>query len=179
VARARAVLGSLLFFVLAPGFVAGLVPFWISRWRLPPPATGLRFLQAAGAMLIVAGLSVVLESFWRFATKGLGTPAPVAPPRRLVVSGLYRHVRNPMYLGVVAAILGQGLLFRDVRLLGYGVFVASLFHVFVLAYEEPTLTRAYPDEYAVFRANVPRWIPRLRPWGGRGRIAEPSAGREG
>jgi len=144
--------------------VAGLVPFWISRWRLQPPWLGFAAIRVAGALLILAGLAVLLESFWRFAVKGLGTPAPVVPTRRLVVTGLYRYVRNPMYLAVAAIIAGQALLFGEARLLGYGAFVWCMFHLFVLVYEEPTLAAAYPAEYEDFRANVPRWIPRLRPW---------------
>ena len=167
--RAAAGLGTLVFLFLAPGFVAGLAPFWISRWRFRPPFLGVAATRAAGALLIAAGLVVLLESFWRFAAKGLGTPAPVMPTRRLVVSGLYRHVRNPMYLAVTAIVFGQALLFANMRLLAYGALVWALFHAFVLLYEEPTLAAAYPAEYAEFRAHVPRWIPRLRPW----RASEP------
>ena len=144
--------------------MVGLVPFWISRWRFGPPLLGFAALRAVGAVLIVAGVAVLLESFWRFATKGLGTPAPILPTRRLVVSGLYRYVRNPMYLAVAAMIVGQALFFGSVRLLEYGALVWLAFHLFVLLYEEPTLTAAYPAEYPVFRAHVPRWVPRLHPW---------------
>ncbi|MDQ2871139.1 MAG: isoprenylcysteine carboxylmethyltransferase family protein [Acidobacteriota bacterium] len=160
--RFLAGLGTLVFLFVAPGFVAGLVPYWITRWRFGSP--GVPILRTAGALLVVAGVAVLLEAFWRFAVKGLGTPAPILPTRRLVVSGLYRFVRNPMYLAVTAMVLGQAMLFGDVRLLEYGAFVWCAFHAFVLLYEEPTLTAAYPAEYAIFRANVPRWIPRLRPW---------------
>ena len=164
--RLLAVFGSLVFLVLAPGFVVGLVPFWISRWRFRPPLLGSAPVRAVGAVLIVAGLTVLLESFWRFAMKGLGTPAPILPTRELVVSGLYRYVRNPMYLAVVAMIVGQAFLFGDVRLLEYGALVWCAFHLFVLVYEEPTLAAAYPAEYPVFREHVRRWIPRLHPWRG-------------
>jgi protein-S-isoprenylcysteine O-methyltransferase Ste14 len=162
--RALAVFGSLVFLVLAPGFVVGLVPFWISRWRFEPPLLGLAALRAVGAVLIAAGLPVLLESFWRFAVRGLGTPAPILPTQRLVVSGLYRYLRNPMYLAVTAMIVGQALLFGNVRLLEYAALVWVAFHIFVLVYEEPTLAAAYPAEYPIFRQNVPRWLPRLRPW---------------
>jgi protein-S-isoprenylcysteine O-methyltransferase Ste14 len=170
--RALAGFGSLVFFIIAPGFVAGLVPFWISRWRFQPPWLGFAAFRVAGALLVVAGLAVLLESFWRFAVKGLGTPAPIAPTRRLVVSGLYRYVRNPMYLAVTAIIVGQALIFGNVRLLVYGAFVWCLFHAFVLLYEEPTLTAAYPAEYADYRTNVPRWKPRRLPWRANGLKAE-------
>jgi protein-S-isoprenylcysteine O-methyltransferase Ste14 len=162
--RALAAFGSLVFLVVAPGFVVGLVPFWISRWRFEPALLGLTAVRVAGAVLIVIGLPVLLESFWRFAVKGLGTPAPVMPTQRLVVSGLYRHVRNPMYLAVAAMIVGQALLFGNVRVLEYGALVWFAFHLFVLGYEEPTLTAAYPAEYPVFCEHVPRWIPRFSPW---------------
>ncbi|MEP6768766.1 MAG: isoprenylcysteine carboxylmethyltransferase family protein [Acidobacteriota bacterium] len=161
--RALAALGTLAFLFVAPGFVAGLVPFWITRWRWRS-YPGAPVIRVAGALLVVAGLAVLLESFWRFAVKGLGTPAPILPTDRLVVSGLYRFARNPMYLAVAAMVVGQAMIFGDVRLLGYGAFVWCAFHAFVLLYEEPTLAAAYPAEYSDFRANVPRWIPRLRPW---------------
>jgi protein-S-isoprenylcysteine O-methyltransferase Ste14 len=96
--------------------------------------------------------------------QGVGTPAPVFPTRHLVVTGLYRYVRNPMYVAVVSSILGQGLFFGNVTLLKYGAFVWLLFHLFVLVYEEPTLRGSFGSEYDLFRANVPRWIPRLTPW---------------
>jgi protein-S-isoprenylcysteine O-methyltransferase Ste14 len=162
--RALAAFGSLVFLVVAPGFVVGLVPFRITRWGFEPPLLGLAALRAAGCLLIVAGLAVLLESFWRFAMRGLGTPAPILPTRRLVVSGLYRHVRNPMYLAVAAMIAGQALLFGNVFLLAYGALVWCAFHIFVLVYEEPTLKEAYPTEYLVFCRHVPRWIPLLQPW---------------
>lgn len=113
---------------------------------------------------MAAGLPVLLDSFARFALQGLGTPAPVFPTRHLVVSGLFRYVRNPMYVAVASLILGQGLFFGSVRVLEYGIAVWVAFHLFVLIYEELTLRRTYGSEYEEFCANVPRWIPRLRPW---------------
>ena len=98
------------------------------------------------------------------AVQGVGTPAPVFPPRHLVVTGLYRYVRNPMYIAVVSTIFGQGLVFGNVALLEYGGLVWLLFHLWVLGYEEPTLTVRFGSEYEVFCAAVPRWIPRFTPW---------------
>jgi len=164
--RLLAGLGSFVFLLLAPGIVAGLVPFRMTRWRVLPPLLGFEGFRPAGVLLIAAGLLVLLESFWRFAARGLGTPAPVLPTRRLVVSGLYRYVRNPMYLAVVATIAGQALLLGSVRLLEYGALVWGAFSLFVLLYEEPTLEATYGAEYEAFRRNVPRWIPRLSPWRG-------------
>jgi protein-S-isoprenylcysteine O-methyltransferase Ste14 len=161
-----AILGSFVFLQLAPGVVAGLAPWWISGWRMQPPFFGLAFVRALGIALIVLGTPLLLDSFARFALQGLGTPAPVLPTEHLVVSGLYRCVRNPMYVGVLWIIAGQGLLLGNVRLLGYGALVWLAFYVFVIAYEEPTLRRTFGAEYERFCANVPRWIPRLRPWHG-------------
>jgi protein-S-isoprenylcysteine O-methyltransferase Ste14 len=166
VKRISAIAGTGVFLLLAPGTVAGLVPWWITRWRMQPPLLGFSGFRMIGAMMIAAGIAVVLDSFARFALQGLGTPAPVLPTRHLVVSGLYRYVRNPMYVGVLGVILGQGLLFGDGRLFAYGVLLWLVVHVFVVGYEEPTLRRSFGSEYEAFRRNVPRWIPRLSPWKG-------------
>lgn len=150
--------------LIAPGTVAGLAPWWISGWRMRAPLLHFSPFRWLGVLLIVAGLPLLLDSFARFALKGLGTPAPVFPTRHLVVSGLYRYVRNPMYVAVAGVILGQGLLFGDVRVLGYGVFVWLGFHLFVVLYEEPVLRRSFGAEYETFCANVGRWVPRLSAW---------------
>src|SRR5271170_6333719 len=107
--RVSAMVGSAVFLVIAPGFVAGLAPWWISHWRLEAPFFGMQIFRFAGGILIAFGGIGLLDSFVRFAVQGLGTPAPVFPTRHLVVSGLYRYVRNPMYMAVVTLILGQGL----------------------------------------------------------------------
>jgi protein-S-isoprenylcysteine O-methyltransferase Ste14 len=158
--RVIALLGSVVFFVLAPGFVAGLVPYWLSRWQLGPPFFGLNIFRFAGAALVALGGIVLLESFGRFAIQGLGTPAPVLPPKHLVVKGLYRFVRNPMYVAVLATIAGQALLFGNLRLLVYCGIVWILFHLFVTGYEEPKLRKTFGREYETYCANVPRWLPR-------------------
>ena len=165
--RTRALLGSLVFLVLAPGTVAGLVPWWLSRWVQQLPFLGVAPLRAAGAVLLAAGVVALLDSFVRFAVRGLGTPAPVLPPGRLVVTGLYRHVRNPMYVAILSAVLGQALLLGERRVLGWGGVLWLAFHLFVVGYEEPTLRSKFGADYDAFRANVPRWIPRLTPWRGR------------
>lgn len=159
--RRVAVAGSILFFVLVPGTFAGVIPWWITRWNLSYSNTGL---MIAGGLLAGAGLIALVASFARFALDGLGTPAPVAPPGTLVVTGLYRHVRNPMYVGVMATILGQALIFYNPGLVAYGVAVWLAFHAFILMYEEPTLRVGFGDQYTAYFAAVPRWIPRLKPW---------------
>jgi protein-S-isoprenylcysteine O-methyltransferase Ste14 len=123
-------------------------------------------LRWFGAALIALGAAALVESFVRFALRGQGTPAPPFPTERLVASGLYRHVRNPMYVAVVAVILGQALLVGSIALLEYGAVVWLMFHLFVALYEEPTLRRSFGADYETFRAAVPRWIPRLKPWRG-------------
>jgi|ERR1051326_532047 protein-S-isoprenylcysteine O-methyltransferase Ste14 len=162
--KAFAIAGSAVFLIIAPGFVAGLVPWWISRWRMEAPFFGMPLFRYVGAVLTLLGLSVLLDSFARFALQALGTPAPVFPTRHLVVTGLYRYVRNPMYVAVVSTILGQGLILGNVTLLEYGAIVWLMFHLFVLLYEEPTLTASFGSEYESFRKAVPRWIPRMTPW---------------
>ena len=160
--RIKAALGSLGFLVLAPGVVAGLIPWLITGWSPLPPDDGPGILRWAGVIPIAAGLAVVLEAFARFAWVGLGTPAPVAPTRTLVVSGFYRYVRNPMYVAVAALIFGQAVLFASWGAALYGVVIVVAFDSFVRLYEEPTLRRAYGERYAAYCAVVPRWIPRLR-----------------
>ena len=133
-------------------------------WQCRPPSFGLELTRLVGVILVFAGIPGVADSLARFALQGLGTPAPIAPPRHLVVTSLYRYMRNSMYVAAVAIILGQAPLFGDWRLIVYGGLFWVATHVFVVTYEEPTLERRFGAEYAAFRANVPRWIPRLRPW---------------
>jgi protein-S-isoprenylcysteine O-methyltransferase Ste14 len=164
--KLRAVLGSALFFVVAPCVLAGLIPWSMTGWKFRPAFFGFELTRAVGVLLILIGFPGLVDSYARFALQGLGTPAPVAPTKNLVVTGLYRYVRNPIYVAVVAIILGQALLFGawGLVLLGAGFWLA--FHLFVVAYEEPTLQSTFGAEYEAYRANVPRWIPRLSPWRG-------------
>jgi protein-S-isoprenylcysteine O-methyltransferase Ste14 len=159
------ILGSFLFFIAAPGTVAGWIPYAITGWRTESALEGLAPVRTLGVTLIVAASAALIECFARFAIVGRGVPAPVAPTTTLVVSGLYRHCRNPMYVAVVTAILGQALVFGSASLLLYAAIVWLTFHLFVLAYEEPTLARQFTN-YDDYRRHVPRWIPRLRPWQG-------------
>ena len=156
--RAAAAAGSAAFFVLAPGVVAGLVPWWLTGWRVQPLSAPLRLL---GVVLLVAGFGVLLRAFVQFVADGIGTPAPVAPTERLVVSGLYRYVRNPMYLAVLATIVGQALILGQLGLFGYALAVGAAFVAFVRGYEEPTLRRRYGAEYESYQHAVPGWWPRL------------------
>jgi protein-S-isoprenylcysteine O-methyltransferase Ste14 len=150
----RTVLGSTVFFFAAPCVVAGLVPWWISRWPAP------RFWPAL--VVVLAGVVVLIRAFVRFVREGRGTPAPVAPTERLVVGGDYRYVRNPMYVAVVAVILGQALLFLDVWLLIYATVTWAVMASFVHWYEEPVLRKRYGRQYDEYCRAVPAWLPRLR-----------------
>jgi protein-S-isoprenylcysteine O-methyltransferase Ste14 len=162
--RTMAVLGSAVFFVVAPGVLAGLIPRLITDWQLRPPFLDLEPTRWLGALMILAGVPGLVDAFVRFALQGLGTPAPIAPPQNLVVSGLYRYVRNPIFVALVAIILGQAVLLGDWRLIVYGALLWLAFHIQVVAYEEPTLAQTFGGEYEAFRAAVPRWIPRMTPW---------------
>jgi protein-S-isoprenylcysteine O-methyltransferase Ste14 len=164
VRKTLSIIGSTVFLVIAPGFVAGLAPWWISGWRMEAPFLGLGIFRFVGGLLLTAGSIGLLDSFARFALQGLGTPAPVIPTRHLVVTGLYRFVRNPMYIAVVSTIFGQALILGNLNLIAYGAIVWLLFHLFVLLYEEPTLRASFGAEYASFCAAVPRWLPRFTPW---------------
>src|SRR3984885_8180747 len=161
--RASAIFGSAIFLVVAPGTLAIYLPWAVTRWRFAPPLFGVFSCRIIGALLIAAGLPILLDSFARFAIQGLGTPAPIAPPQRLVVTGLYRWVRNPMYVAVSLLIFGQGLLFGSARLLQYGLLVWLVFFAFVVLYEEPALSRKFGKEYEEYCVQVPRWIPRRKP----------------
>jgi protein-S-isoprenylcysteine O-methyltransferase Ste14 len=162
--RTSAAIATGIFFLIAPGTIAGLFPWSITRWHIESTGPWSLPLEIFGGLLLLAGLAVLTESFVRFVVKGLGTPAPPLPTRHLVISGLYRYVRNPMYIAVVAVIIGQALLFGNVSLLAYGAFVCVCFHLFVIGYEEPSLRARFGIQYENFCAAVPRWIPRLRPW---------------
>ncbi len=158
-----AALGSAAFFLAAPGVVAGFVPWLLCGWQFPAPLPLAGVPAALGGVLIVGGLAVLVDCFVRFA-RSLGTPAPLAPTERLVVTGAYRFVRNPIYVAVEAIILGQALLFWNAAVLVYAAVPALVVHLFVVGYEEPTLRQQFPDDYPLYAANVRRWLPRLTPW---------------
>jgi len=158
----RAAVGAGLFFGVAPGFVAGVVPYLLTGWRRFEAGPAL---VSFGAAMIVVGVASLVESFLRFVVSG-GTPAPVAPPNELVVSGQYRFVRNPMYVAVVGIIAGQALILGRAILLGYAAVAWALFHLWVLAYEEPNLRRRFGATYQAYCSGVGRWLPRTTPWAG-------------
>jgi protein-S-isoprenylcysteine O-methyltransferase Ste14 len=161
--KPAAALASAAFFIAAPGTVAGLIPWLITHWETTETGVGWRVLQAIGVVAIVAGMIPPVHAFIEFVRAG-GTPMPVAPTQRLVVSGFNRYLRNPMYAGLLLAILGQALLFSSLGLVLYAVITWAVTASFVRWYEEPTLMRTYGTQYAQYRRNVPAWWPRLRAW---------------
>src|SRR5260370_23802707 len=161
--KITATAGTAVFLVIAPGVVAGLVPWWLTGWR-----TGAAYpvpVQITGAVLATAGAAALLAAFAQFAIQARGTPAPPAPAEQLVVRGLYRYVRNTMYLAVLAVITGQALLLSRPALLGYAAAVAAAFTAFGYGHEQPTLARRYGARYQAYRQAVPGWWPRLPPAG--------------
>ena len=163
--RTQAALGTATFFVLTPGTVAGLVPWWITGYRLPELGSTLSWARVlVGSALVGSGLAVLVTAFVRFVSEGRGTPAPVAPTAHLVVGGMYRYVRNPMYVAVIAIVLGQVLIFWSLGLLLYAAVLWSMMAAFVRWYEEPVLQAQYGASYERYRQSVRGWIPRLHPW---------------
>jgi protein-S-isoprenylcysteine O-methyltransferase Ste14 len=158
-----AAIGSAAFFVAAPGTVVGIIPLLITRWEIPGSTAAARAVQVVGVLLIVAGLVPLVHAFTQFARAG-GTPMPLAPTQRLVVTGFNRYVRNPMYVGLMLAIVGQALLFGSPALLLYAALVWIATASFVRWYEEPTLVGQFGTQYDEYRRNVRAWVPRLRPW---------------
>ncbi|TMR23851.1 isoprenylcysteine carboxylmethyltransferase family protein [Nonomuraea turkmeniaca] len=164
--RTPAAVVSAVFFAVAPGTAAGLGPYWISGWRMrdPFPDPVMMPLKVLGGVLVLGGMVVLVHAFVRFVVEGFGTPLPVAPPDRLVVGGLYRHVRNPMYVAVFATVIGQAMIFGDPWLLVYVAVMAIPVYSFVRWYEEPHLRAKFGADYDDYRAHVPGWWPRLRPY---------------
>lgn len=161
----RNVFISVLFVVFGgPGFVLVYIPFWMTRFRIPSDEPLWEI--ALAALLILVGLVPLLESIARFIRVGRGTLVPAAPTERLVVSGLYRYVRNPMYVGVLLCVAGEAILFRSRSLAIYLACAWVATHLFVCLYEERTLARRHPGDYPIYKRSVPRWLPRFTPWKG-------------
>jgi protein-S-isoprenylcysteine O-methyltransferase Ste14 len=155
-----AIAKTLVFTVVVPGTVAGYVPWRLKQDRATP-VTGIE--EWAAITVIAVGVAIYLyTAFWGFALIGGGTPAPIAPTKILVVRGLHRFVRNPMYIGVALIIGGQAWLFYSLHIAIYLVCMLLTAHLFVLFYEEPTLHKQFGEEYDRYRASVPRWIPKVR-----------------
>jgi protein-S-isoprenylcysteine O-methyltransferase Ste14 len=164
VTRQRAAAGTIVFLAVAPGVVAGLVPWLLTGWESSGPPL---WLQIVGWLAVAAGAAVLIEAFARFVLEGIGTPAPVAPTNELVVGGLYRYVRNPMYLAVAAVILGQAAILGSWLLVAYAAAFLVTVWCFVHWYEEPSLRRRFGPAYDEYTSRVPGWWPRVRRAGNR------------
>ena len=156
-----AIVGTIVFAALVPGSVVLLVPYLLSGWHFAPPVLGLNATRWLGAGLFLIAVPFFGDFLTRFVREGHGTPAPIAPPERLVTGGVFQYVRNPGYLSVIAMLAGQGLFFGSARILIYAVLVAVGFHLFVVFYEEPTLRARFGAEYEDYCCRVPRWLPRV------------------
>lgn len=146
------------FIAIVPGSIGGWIPLYIAGGAF---AVTWSFGRILGMLMAIAGWTVLLWCTVEFVRRGKGTPSPSRAPTKLVVSGLFRFVRNPMYVGVVTAIEGIALAARSWETAIYGLIVAIAFHLRVLWYEEPRLTREFGDEFDAYCARVPRWIPRF------------------
>jgi len=155
-------LRSIFFTFLLPGTVAVLIPYQLISSRGDGISSNYQSLRYLGLPLIVIGASGLLWCVWEFFSKGRGTLAPIDPPKHLVIQGLYRYVRNPMYVSVVTALFGESIFFLSAPvLIEAGIFVAAA-HLFVAFYEEPALRRQFGVEYEKYSQKVGRWIPRFR-----------------
>jgi protein-S-isoprenylcysteine O-methyltransferase Ste14 len=152
-------LRSLFFAIVVPGTVAVLIPYLIvSRGGagIARPWTPLHFFSL---VLMVVGAAILVRCVWDFAAKGRGTLAPMDPPKQLVVQGLYRYVRNPMYLGVLILLLGETAFFKSIALLQYTLAWFIVVNLFVVLYEEPSLRQRFGDSYERYLQSVHRWLP--------------------
>jgi protein-S-isoprenylcysteine O-methyltransferase Ste14 len=155
---AMTLIKTIVFTFLVPGTVTILVPYWLLSSSSVPPLQ-LSVFRYFGVFPILIGIAIYLWCAWDFTFAGRGTPAPIDPPKELVVRGLYRYVRNPMYVGILSILLGGALLFASRRLFAYTAIVFIFFFLFVVAYEEPILREKFGESYRQYCRNVPRWIP--------------------
>jgi protein-S-isoprenylcysteine O-methyltransferase Ste14 len=164
--KRAAAIGSAALFIIGPGLVLGVVPWLLTRWQFRDPTPYWAIIRVLGVLFILAGLVVLIRAFVRFVTEGFGTPLPAAPPKHLVVGGLYRWVRNPMYVAMLAVIVGQAALFGQLGPVVYAAILWAVAASVVRWREEPVLARRFGADYDAYRQAVPAWWPRLRPWTG-------------
>jgi protein-S-isoprenylcysteine O-methyltransferase Ste14 len=163
-----------IFTALAPFTVGLLLPAYLDS-AFGPPFDGVdygiencsiwctRSMQLS-PFFLVTGVVIYLWCAWDFAVKGMGTPAPIDAPKKLIVNGLYRFVRNPMYLGVFCLTISEAMQWRSLTVLLYLIFVTTCFHLFIVLYEEPHLRKVFGEQYEEYCHNVRRWLPRITPY---------------
>jgi protein-S-isoprenylcysteine O-methyltransferase Ste14 len=154
---------TLIFTIFVPGSVAAGAPYLLLSSDVELLSYGIGNFRFTGVLPMALGALSYLWCAWNFAFVGKGTPAPIDPPKVLVSRGLYRVVRNPMYVGVGLILVGEAIVFESLTLLAYALFVWSMFHLFIVYYEEPTLRRKFGAAYEEYCKAVPRWMPRRRP----------------
>jgi len=151
---------NVFFLIILPGSVTVTIPYYfILRRHIVIEYFGLA--QVAGVIAMTTGCYILFRCVWDFAANGRGTLAPVDPPRTLVVRGLYRYVRNPMYVGVMTILLGESLFLASTALLRYAIGCFVAFHLLIMLYEEPTLRGKFGESYIRYCSSVNRWLPRL------------------
>ena len=151
------ILKTFVFTLIVPGTFAGLVPYFVVTRFSSGDFGNHSFVRIIGIFLFAIGVSIYLWCAWEFA-RAHGTPAPIDPPKELVVKGLYRFTRNPMYIGVLCILLGESMFFASVALLLYAGFMLIVFELFITLYEEKTLTGVFGEAYIQYRNRVPRWF---------------------
>jgi protein-S-isoprenylcysteine O-methyltransferase Ste14 len=164
--RSKAAVGGVVFFLAGPGLEAGVGPYLLTRTGVWDGTDWPPAVRAVGVVLMVAGLATLVTVFVRFVTEGAGTPSPAAPAARLIVGGVYRFVRNPMYVATAAVIVGEALAFAEPVLLPAAALYVATLATFGRLVEEPRLARRFGSPYDAYRRAVPGWRPRLRPWRG-------------
>jgi protein-S-isoprenylcysteine O-methyltransferase Ste14 len=150
---------TIIFTFLVPGTVTILIPYWLLSSPSSPQPMHLGVFRYFGVLPTLIGTAIYFWCAWDFTFAGRGTPAPIDPPKELVVRGLYRYVRNPMYVGILLILLGEAVLFASWRLVEYTAVVFIFFFLFVALYEEPGLRQKFGESYRRYCKSVPRWIP--------------------
>jgi protein-S-isoprenylcysteine O-methyltransferase Ste14 len=168
-AMTKIILKTLIFAIFVPGSVVLLFPYILFTYfpALDSPLGKIRFV---GFVPIITGGILCLQCAWDFAVVGKGTPAPIDPPKEIVVVGFYSYIRNPMYLGIIFILLGQAIVYESIDVFIYCCLIFILFHVFVVYYEEPALHRQFGGKYEAYIQKVPRWFPDFCNFWQKGRI---------
>lgn len=150
---------NFIFTILQPGIVAGLIPFFILGDKVNDIfVQPLQLYHYAGAIIFLIGFIIVLRCIISFAVEGQGTLSPADPTKKLVISGLYRFSRNPMYVGVTLMLIGEAIFFQSIDLWIYSLFLYIAFNLFTILVEEPRLRKDFGEEYKIYCEKVRRWI---------------------
>lgn len=150
-----------LFTIVVPGFVTVVFPHYLlTHGRTPTFDIGAA--KFSGIPVFLCGAGIYFWCVSDFVRRGRGTPAPIDPPKALVVSGLYQHVRNPMYVGILSILTGESIFFQSYKLLSYATLLWVMFQSFIIFYEEPMLKKKFGKHYEDYLNSAPRWIPKIK-----------------